>query len=221
MIPVNMWPHGNTVAADRPCVRRDGVDCPAVCRAAAGRRCRVREVLERAQSSGCGEGGADHRRLGGRVRRCARAARARAQLFSGREAGQHPPPAAHVAGRVLLRPGRAAGLRSGAQVPGPLPAARRRDDARDRRAPHRRRPRRTRFGARRRRADLRPADRVARRAVVEQGADREPRRNPRQHQADLQRRREPRRARRRVGRRHRAVLRRDARYHAVRELPAP
>ena len=62
--------------------------------------------------------------------------------------------------------------------------------------------------------------RVGRSGVVGRRAVREPARHPRQRQAHLQRRREPRRAVRRVGRRHRCLLLRDARHDAVRQLPA-
>ena len=60
----------------------------------------------------------------------------------------------------------------------------------------------------RRRADLRHAVRVARRAVVERPAGGEPARDPRSGEAHLQRRREPRRAVRRLRRRNRRVLHR-------------
>ena len=219
MIPVNMWPHGNTVAADRPCVRRDGVDSPGVGRAAAA----VDAAFEKFWSAHNPQDAAKAaqtivglavafddtlarlergRSYSAEVKRGSIRLQRRTSLgefYYDLDVPQAYDPARKYQVRFQLHGG--VMMRETGE---PAPAAAAADAVR----------------ARRRRADLRPADRVARRAVVERGADREPRRDPRQRQADLQRRREPRRARRRVGRRHRAVLRRDARHHAVRELPA-
>ena len=101
-------------------------------------------------------------------------------------------------------------VRSGAQVSGAHPAARRRQP-RDERRPRRRNDRR----AGGRRTDLHHSVRMERRAVVGRRSDREPPHDSRHRQAHLQRRREPRRRGRRLRRRHGRVLHRDARHDAV------